>query len=168
MNAAAAEVSAGSEGLTVLPFGNGPERMLGNRDIGAHFAGLDLHRHGRAHLWRAGQEGIACALAHGMAILSEVGLDLTRIRAGHSNMFLSPVFRDALAGLTGTVIDLYDTDGAQGAALGAGVGAGLYATPAEAFVGSEPLCTVEPDAVSQAAYVDVNERWQAALSGALQ
>lgn len=166
MNAAAAEVPAGSDGLTVLPFGNGPERMLGNRDIGAHVVGIQLHRHGRAHLWRAAQEGIACALAHGMAILGELGLDLRRIRAGHSNMFLSPVFREALAGLTGTVIELYDTDGAQGAALAAGVGVGIYPTPAEAFVGSEPLRTVEPDADRQAAYAHASERWQEALRAA--
>jgi xylulokinase len=168
MNTAAAEVSVGSDGLTVLPFGNGAERMLGNRDIGAHFVGLELQRHGRAHLWRAAQEGIACALAHGMAILSDLGLDLTRIRAGNSNMFLSPVFREALAGLTGTAIDLYDTEGAQGAALAAGVGLGLYATPADAFVGIEPLFTVEPDDRNRSAYAHLNERWQAALSRALQ
>jgi xylulokinase len=168
MNTAAAEVSVGSDGLTVLPFGNGAERMLGNRDIGAHFVGLELQRHGRAHLWRAAQEGIACALAHGMAILSDLGLDLTRIRAGNSNMFLSPVFREALAGLTGTAIDLYDTEGAQGAALAAGVGLGLYATPADAFGGIEPLFTVEPDDRNRSAYAHLNERWQAALSRALQ
>lgn len=163
MNEQAAGVPVGSDGLTVLPFGNGAERMLGNRNLGCQLVGLDFQRHSAAHLFRASQEGIACALAHGMGVLAELGLDLSRIRAGTANMFLSPVFREALAGLTDTRIELYDTDGAEGAARAAGVGVGIYESAASAFEAAPPRLVVEPDGASLAAYAGLLERWQAEL-----
>ncbi len=156
INAMAAEIPSGSEGLVMLPFGNGAERMLENRFTGACLSNVDLNRHTRAHILRAAQEGIACAFRYGIDIMKGIGLAPSVIRAGNANLFLSPIFRTALATLTGAKIELYNTDGALGAARGAALGAGLYASREQAFASLRRLGTVEPDsslgAPLQAAY----------------
>jgi len=126
MNLEAAKIGIGSDGLVILPFGNGAERVLGNKNPGSLFAGIDFNRHNRAHLARAAQEGIVFSFRYGMEVMKETGIRPAVIRAGQANMFLSPVFRDTLAGITGATIELYDTDGSQGAAKGAGMGVGYY------------------------------------------
>lgn len=133
MNAAASTIPVGSDGISVLPFGNGAERVLGNRSIGCHILGLDFNRHTGAHIFRAAQEGVAFSFKYGIDIMKEMGLKVAVIRAGNANMFLSPVFSQALSDLTGASIELYDTDGAQGAARGAAVGAGYYRSIRDAF-----------------------------------
>jgi xylulokinase len=159
MNAAAAQVPIGSDGLVILPFGNGAERMLGNMDPGGMFANINFNRHSNSHLLRAAQEGIVFAFHYGMEIMKQTGIQPSMIRAGHANMFLSPLFRDTLAGVTGATIELYNTDGSQGAAKGAGVGAGFYASFAEAFSGLHKIETVEPDISRATAYREAYERW---------
>lgn len=166
LNALAAAAPAGSEGLTVLPFGNGAERMLGNRRIGAQWSGLDFLRHAPGHLARAAQEGIAFAFSHGIAGMKATGLTPAKIRAGNANLFLSPVFRDTLASTLGVNIELVRTDGAAGAARGAGLGAGIYQTPADAFVGLEVIETVEPNPSLVGACQDAVARWESALQKA--
>jgi xylulokinase len=133
MNALAEPVPPGSDGLCVLPFGNGAERMLNNRNPGARLTGIDLNRHDKAHLCRAVQEGIAFAFLYGMEIMENTGFHLKTIRAGVANLFQSELFCRTLADGSGASIELYQTDGALGAARGAGLGAGLYSSPAEAF-----------------------------------
>lgn len=133
MNALAESVPVGSDGLTILPFGNGAERMLGNRNIGAQIAGLDFNRHTRAHLCRALQEGVVFSFMYGMEVMKETGIEIKTIRAGYANMFMSDVFCDTLAGVSGATIELYETDGSLGAARGAGLGAGIYNSFEEAF-----------------------------------
>lgn len=133
MDALAASVPVGSDGITVLPFGNGAERMLGNRRIGAQFAGVGFNRHTRAHLCRAVQEGVAFSFIYGMEVMKKLGIDIRTVRAGFANMFQSGVFCETLAGVSGATIELYETDGALGAARGAGMGSGLYASFEEAF-----------------------------------
>lgn len=160
INRLAAQAPAGADGLCVVPFGNGAERVLLNRNIGASIHGIDLNRHGQAHLLRAAQEGIAFAFVYGMEAMNgpESGLPgcsqrFTTIHAGRANMFLSPLFRQTLADLSGASIGLYDTDGSVGAARGAGLGAGIYASPREAFASLNRLALVEPQpnpAVSEA------------------
>ena len=145
MNELAGRIPTGSEGLSVLPFGNGAERVLGNRNIGAQICGVDFNRHGQGHLFRAAQEGIVFSFKYGMDILRETGIEAKVIRAGQANMFLSQVFRETLANITGVSIELYNTDGAAGAARGAGVGLGYYASFAEAFSGLKKLDLVEPE-----------------------
>jgi xylulokinase len=162
MNALAAEAPAGADGLTVLPFGNGSERTLENRDPGASVHGLRFPRHGRAHLLRAAQEGIVFALRYGLQIMAGMGLALSRVRAGHANMFLSPLFAEAFATASGAAVELFNTDGAQGAARGAGIGAGLH-TLGSAFAGLERVRVVEPNPRLQEPYREAYERWQAAL-----
>ena len=144
MDALAASVAIGSDGVTILPFGNGPERVLGNRNIGAQIAGLDFNRHDRAQLCRAVQEGIVFSFQNGMDAMKETGIELKTIRAGFANMFMSDVFCNTLAGISGATIELYETDGSLGAARGAGIGAGLYASFEEAFATLERRKVIEP------------------------
>lgn len=147
MNDLAQSVPAGSEGLMVVPFGNGAERMLGNKLIGAHIHGIDLNVHRAAHLFRAAQEGIAFAFRYGIDIMRENGINPSIIRAGRANLFLSKLFTSAFVDATGVPVELFETDGSMGAALGAGIGAGVYQEPREAFAGMKVLRTIEPDAV---------------------
>ena len=165
MNALAASVPAGSGGVCILPFGNGAERVLGNRNIGAQISGVDFNRHDRAHLCRAVQEGVVFAFAYGLEAMREVGIAPRRIRAGFANMFKSDVFCQTLAGTTGVAIDLHATDGALGAARGAGVGAGIYASFKEAFQSLEKLRTVEP---GDGAYAEAYAAWKDLLESALR
>ncbi len=162
MNALAAEAPPGSDGLAVLPFGNGAERTLENRDPGASIHGLSFTRHGRAHLLRAAQEGIVFALRRGLEIMAGMGLAPSRVRAGHANMFLSPLFAEAFATASGAAVELFRTDGAQGAARGAGIGAGLH-TLRSAFQGLDRVRTVEPNVRLKQPYEEAYGRWQAAL-----
>ncbi|MFZ6010028.1 MAG: xylulokinase, partial [Bacteroidota bacterium] len=135
INKVAAEAPIGSAGLSVLPFGNGAERILQNKNVQCSWEGLDFNRHGQAHLFRAAQEGIVFALKYGFEILQGMGLHTEMIKAGYANMFLSPLFREAFVNTMGSPLQLYDSDGAKGAALGAGVGAGIFASFKEAFAG---------------------------------
>ncbi len=133
MNEMINDVPVGSEGLVILPFGNGAERILENRNIGSSFYDLNFNIHSQKHVYRAAQEGIAFAFRYGIDIMKMVGIQPDVIRAGNANMFLSPVFCETLAGVTGANIELYNTDGSEGAARGAGLGAGFYKTADEAF-----------------------------------
>jgi xylulokinase len=133
MNSLAEKVSIGSEGVTILPFGNGSERVLENKNIGCQILDLDFNRHNRSHLIRAAQEGIAYSFKYGVDIMKEMGLEIKVIRAGKSNMFLSRIFSQTLSNITGASIELYNTDGAQGAARGAAYGAGFYKSFSETF-----------------------------------
>lgn len=144
INEAAQTISPGSEGLRVLPFGNGAERMLNNKIVGAHLQGIDLNVHRNAHIFRAVQEGIAFSFRYGLDILKENGMTPTVIRAGKSNLFLSDVFTQTFVNITGVPVELYDNDGSYGAAIGAGIGAGLFPSAAAAFARKKPLKLVEP------------------------
>lgn len=162
INEMAAKVKPGSDGLLILPFGNGAERVLGNQDVGCSIHNLNFNLHGKAHMFRAAQEGIAFALYYGMQIMQKMGVDITVIRAGKANMFLSPVFCQTLADISGAVIELYNTDGAQGAARGAGVGAGIYPDFDTAFSGLQKIETITPSMDNQALLTACQE-WDKAL-----
>ncbi len=145
MNQIASMVPIGCDGVGILPFGNGAERVLGNRETGCHVFGLNFNIHNRSHLIRATQEGIVFSFKYGMDIMAGMGMDIRKIHAGKANMFLSPMFREALAGTTGATIELFNTDGSVGAAKGAGIGAGIYKDHNEAFATLERLEVIEPD-----------------------
>ena len=162
MNTLAASVAPGSDGVTVLPFGNGSERMLHNKNIGAHIFGLDFNRHQVAHLFRAVQEGVVFAMQYGFKVLQQNGVQPTVIRAGKANMFLSDVFVDCFVNTLGVPVELYHTDGSKGASIGAGYGAKVYATIEEAFVNSKPLSTIEP--TSSAPYTPAYQNWEQQLA----
>jgi xylulokinase len=163
MNEVASTINIGSDGLVILPFGNGSERMLGNLNPGSWFANLNFNIHSSKHMARAAQEGIVFAFHYGMEIMKQTGIQPSVIRAGHANMFLSPIFRETLAGVTGATIELYDTDGAQGAAKGAGVGAGYYKSFTEAFASLKKIKTIQPDSSKQAVYQEAYKHWLNAL-----
>lgn len=163
MNVLADSVPIGSDGLSILPFGNGAERVLGNQDVGCSIHGLNFNVHTRSHLLRAAQEGIVFSFKYGMEIMEQMGMHITTIHAGHANMFLNPMFRSTLAGITGATIELFDTDGSVGAAKGAGLGAGIYADTAEAFATLEKLSVIEPVTADVPAYTEAYERWKALL-----
>ncbi len=145
LNKAAATIAPGSNGLLALPFGNGAERMLNNRRVGAQFVNLDFNIHTDAHLVRAAQEGIAFSFRYGLDIMRENGMHPAIIRAGRANLFLSDVFTRSFVNSTQVAVEFYDGDGSFGAALGAGIGAGIYKDAAAAFSNRKPLGCIEPE-----------------------
>ncbi len=163
MNDLAAQAPIGSDGVCVIPFGNGAERVLENRETGCSIHGINFNKHSQAHLVRAAQEGIVFSFCYGMEIMQQMGMDVRKIHAGKANMFLSPLFRDTLAGVSGATIELYDTDGSVGAAKGAGIGAGIYANADEAFASLEKLQVIEPNAAHRDEYRAAYEAWKAKL-----
>ena len=167
MNDLAAQAPIGSAGISILPFGNGAERMLENRETGCSVCGVNFNLHGKSHLLRAAQEGIVFSFKYGIDIMEQMGIPVQKIHAGHANMFLSPIFRDTLAGVTGATIELYDTDGSVGAAKGAGIGAGIYKDNNEAFATLEKLAIIEPDAARRQQYQDAYALWKQRLESVL-
>ena len=159
MNELAAQAPIGAGGISILPFGNGAERMLQNKEAGCSINGINFNLHTRNHIIRAAQEGIVFSFKYGIDIMEGMGMDVRKIHAGHANMFLSPIFRDTLAGVTGATIELYDTDGSVGAAKGAGIGAGIYKDHNEAFATLDKLAVIEPNLTNKAAYEDAYQRW---------
>lgn len=160
MNKISEEAPIGADGLVVLPFGNGAERILENRNINCSFHGLNFNRHNQSHVFRAAQEGIVFALKYGFDILQEMGLKSKVIRAGRANMFLSPLFREAFVNTIGARLELYDTDGAKGAALGAGIGCGVYSSFEEAFSGLKMISDEEPDTTKVEQYSLAYSSWR--------
>lgn len=161
MNTQAASVAPGSEGLLVLPFGNGAERMLENKLVGAHFHNIDLNIHTPAHVFRASQEGIAFAFRYGLDIMRASGMNPSVIRAGKTNMFLSRVFTEAFVNATGVPVELHHSDGSVGAALGAGIGAGIFSGEQDAFSQKAPLELVEPG--NTGLYNELYAQWKTLL-----
>ncbi|MBD3347233.1 MAG: carbohydrate kinase [Chitinivibrionales bacterium] len=164
MDKLAAEAPIGSDGLMILPYGNGAERTLGNKSINASIHNLDFNRHTNKHLLRAVQEGIVFALNYGLEIMRDIGVSIETVRAGNANMFLSPVFSDVFATVTQARVELYDTDGAQGAARGAGIGSKVYSDSKEAFAGQKTMKTVDPDQKNIQAYKEAYDKWVKALN----
>jgi xylulokinase len=168
MNELAAQAPVGSDGLVILPYGNGAERTLENRNIGASVHGWNFNVHKKSHFLRSAQEGIVFALNYGLGIMRDMGIQLTTVKAGNANMFLSPLFAEAFATVTQATVELYNTDGSQGAARGAGIGAGVYKSPDEAFVGLEPVKTIEPNEKLSSAYREAHEGWEEVLKQQLK
>jgi xylulokinase len=163
MNDLAKKAPVGAKGLVILPYGNGAERTLENRNIGAMVQGLDFNIHDRSHILRAAQEGIVYALNYGLEIMREMGVNTTVVRAGQANMFLSPLFCEAFSTVTGARIELYNTDGSQGAARGAGIGAKVYSNYQAAFAGLKTVKVIQPNQTARAAYVDAYNQWLSVL-----
>jgi len=163
MNNLASEVPVGSEGLVILPYGNGAERTLENKDIGASVHGWNFNIHKKPHFFRAAQEGIIFALSFGLDIMKDMQIELATARAGNANMFLSPLFAEAFATVTKATVELYNTDGSQGAARGAGIGAGIYKDSTQAFVGLRPVRTVEPNGKLASQYDEAYAKWKSVL-----
>lgn len=159
MNRRAATVPIGSDNLSIFPFGNGSERIFENRNPGSMFYGLDFNRHQTSHILRAAQEGIVYSMNYGFEIMKNMSVHTDTIKAGHSNMFLSPLFREAFVNATETVLELYNTDGAEGAARGAGVGSGVYKDINEAFSGLTRIETIYPEKEKITRYKEAGNLW---------
>jgi xylulokinase len=163
LNALAETSPVGAAGVIALPYGNGAERTLNNANLGASFEHLDLNRHSTADIFRATQEGVVFALCYGLEIMRAMGLRPSSIRAGNANMFQSELFRRTFATCANAPVELLTTDGAEGAARGAGIGAGLFSS-SEAFRGLTTELLIEPDVSAQQATRDAYERWKIALA----
>jgi xylulokinase len=164
MNTLSGEVSPGSSGLLCVPFGNGTERIFENQMIESHFLNLNFNTHTPSHLIRASLESIVYALNAGFEIFKELGGTPKTIRASHSNLFLSPVFREIFVNVTNTPLAIYDTDGATGAARGAALGYGFYSTKEEAFANLKQIEFIEPDPSLQMNYQRLYKDWLEVLS----
>lgn len=165
MNVEAKRAPMGCDGLRILPFGNGAERMLSNKSVGAHIRNIDLNLHSPAHIYRAAQEGIACAFRYGLDIMRGNGMNPTVIRAGKTNMFLSELFAESFVNATGVAVELYNNDGSIGAAIGAGIGSGLLSVE-EAFLHAAVIEEIQPkDAV---AFDEIYQSWKALLEQELE
>lgn len=165
LNHIAAKAPIGSKGLKVLPFGNGAERMLNNKYTGAQLLGIDLNIHDQSHIFRAVQESIAFAFRYGLDIMRENGMQPKVIRAGKANLFLSDVFAQTFVDVTGIPVELYENNGSVGAALGAGIGAGIFENPAAAFTEHQVLNKIEPQ--NSEVYEDIYQEWKNLLIKAL-
>ncbi|WP_293307625.1 FGGY-family carbohydrate kinase, partial [Pedobacter sp. UBA5917] len=161
LNNLAAEAPIGSNGLKVLPFGNGAERMLNNKYTGAQLLGIDLNTHNQSTIFRAIQEGIAFAFRYGLDIMRQNGMQPKVIRAGLANLFLSEVFAQTFVDVTGVPVELYENDGSVGAALGAGIGAGIFKSAEEAFNKHEVIKTLQPQ--NSEAYEPIYQDWKEIL-----
>lgn len=163
MNNLAAQSPIGAKGLSIIPFGNGAERVLENREVNCSIHGVNFNIHNKADLLRAGQEGIVFSYEYGMEIMKEMGMNIHLIRAGHANMFLSPVFAQTLASVSGATIELFNTDGAAGAAKAAGMGVVIYASNEEAFSSLTKIAVIEPEINKKAQYRDAYEKWKSLI-----
>ncbi len=164
MNTYMENIPIGSEGVTIIPFGNGAERVLENKEVGCSINGVNFNKHTKAHLMRAAQEGIVFSFCYGMEIMQQMGMDIRKIHAGKANMFLSPLFRDTLAGVSGATIELYETDGSVGAAKGAGMGCGIYKDNNEAFSTLKRLAVIEPNEQLRPEYLSAYAKWKEQLA----
>ncbi|MBP6609959.1 MAG: carbohydrate kinase [Paludibacter sp.] len=163
MNELASGIPVGSDGVSIIPFGNGAERVLGNQEPNCSIHGVNFNRISKAHLIRAAHEGIAFSFKYGMDIMNEMGIETKTIRAGHANLFLSPIFRQTLANITGATIELYNTDGSVGAARGAGIGAGIYSNAEEAFSTLKKIQIITPIEADIEATKAAYEKWVAKI-----
>ncbi len=162
MNEIASKAPAGSEGLFIFPYGNGAERTLQNKNLNSIFYGLNFNIHSREHVFRAAQEGIIFGLNYGFKIMKNMDVKINTIKAGYTNMFLSPLFQEIFTNVTEVNLELYNTDGSQGAARGAGIGAGIY-TFKDAFNGLKKIKVIEPDKILVDKYKDIYSQWENSL-----
>jgi xylulokinase len=157
------KIPVGSDGLRIIPFGNGSERMLGNENMGAQVHNLQFNRHGKAHFYRAALEGIAFSFVYGMKVLQELGLNVSVLRVGNDNLFQSAIFSATISNLLGCQIELIKTTGATGAAIASGVGIGLWKEASEGLGALESVGKYEPDISVKGLYTDQYGDWERRL-----
>jgi xylulokinase len=160
MNEFAAKIEIGSEGLMCFPYGNGAERSLQNKDIHGHFSGINFNIHHKGHLIRAAQEGIVFSFRYGLDIMKDMGLEFDVIKAGFTNLFQSRVFREAFVNTCNVNLEIYNTDGSQGAARGAGIGIDYYPSGKNAFNGLKIIDKLHPDKDVVQKYDMIYKNWK--------
>ncbi|GAA3619215.1 xylulokinase [Flavivirga jejuensis] len=162
MNALASKIPIGSDGVCMLPFGNGAERMLNNKDIGTRLVNINLNNHHKGHMCRAALEGIAFSFVYGMEILKSDGIKAKVIRTGNDNLFRSEIFANTVATLIGQEIEIYNTTGAIGAARAANLHKGDFKSFGKAIMDNDHVMTVIPFKDKQA-YVEAYNNWKKEL-----
>ena len=160
LNNLAAQAPVGSDGLMIYPFGNGAERIFENQIVSANILHIDFNKHSPAHIARSGIEGVACAMNLGFEILKSNGVKSQMVRAGYANLFLSEAFQTAFANVTELSVELYDTDGAEGAARGAAMGVGFYSSEEDAFDSLNKIGVIEPESELIEQYRDYFDEWR--------
>lgn len=168
LNEFASEVEIGSEGLLCHPFGNGAERVLRNKNVNGHFSGINFNIHDKRHLIRAAQEGIVFSFRYGLDVMKEIGLEFKVIKAGYSNLFQSKVFREAFVNTCNVNLEIYNTDGSQGAARGAGIGIGYFTSNEDAFKGLKVIEKLNPEMELVKKYDSVYNIWKSDLEQILK
>jgi len=168
LNEFASEVEIGSEGLLCHPFGNGAERVLRNKNVNGHFSGINFNIHDKRHLIRAAQEGIVFSFRYGLDVMKEIGLEFKVIKAGYSNLFQSKVFREAFVNTCNVNLEIYNTDGSQGAARGAGIGIGYFTSNEDAFKGLKVIEKLNPEKELVKKYDSVYNIWKSGLEQILK
>ncbi len=162
MNGKASEIPVGSDGVVVIPFGNGAERILNNKNIGTHFCNLNLNKHNKPHLYRAALEGIAFSFVYGMKILKNDSTEIKVIRAGNDNLFRSEIFANTVATLIGHEIEIYNITGAVGAARAAGLVDGDFDKFGESTTKNDYVMTYRP-LNNEEPYQKAYEKWKKEL-----
>jgi xylulokinase len=162
MNNKASEIPVGSDGVIVIPFGNGAERMLNNKNIDSHILNLNFNKHSQGHLYRAALEGIAFSFVYGMEILKNDHAEIKVIRAGNDNLFRSEIFSNTVATLIGHEIEIYNTTGSVGAARAVGLVDGDYAKFGQNIMKNDHVMTFIPLQNAEH-YIDAYQNWKAAL-----
>ena len=162
MNRKASKIAIGSDGVVVIPFGNGAERMFNNKNIGTHFLNLNLNTHTNAHLFRASLEGIAFSFVYGMEILKEDNATINVIRAGNDNLFRSEIFSNTVATLIGHEIEIYNTTGAVGAARAVGLTDGDFEKFGSSITKNDHVMTFMP-LKNKEPYEEAYKKWKKEL-----
>ena len=154
----AAQSMVGAQGLSFLPFGNGGERMLLFKNESAQLYGLDLNRHERKDLIRAGLEGVAFSFVYGIEMMKTLGVPIQKINVANDNLFQSDIFSQTIANLAEATIEMKVTTGAIGAAQAAAFASGAYASLKEATFDPTISKTFNP-AIS-GHYKQAYEQWK--------
>lgn len=126
MTAEAQQAPPGSEGLIFLPYLTGERTPYPDPHARGVFFGLSL-RHEKRHLIRAVLEGVAFGLRDCCDLIAGLGLQMPEVRASGGGA-RSPLWRQIQADVCGRAMSVISVDegAAFGAALLAGVGAGVY------------------------------------------
>ena len=162
MNNLAKEIPIGSDGVVLIPFGNGAERMLNNREVGTRIVNLNLNNHGKGHLCRAALEGIAFSFVYGMEIMKSDGIEVNVMRAGNDNLFRSEIFSETVSTLIGYDIEIYNTTGAIGAARAGVLQKGDFETYGKVIMENDYIMSFEP-LKNKETYKVAYQRWKKEL-----
>jgi len=162
MNTLASEIPVGSDGVCLIPFGNGAERMLNNKEIGTRIVNMNLNNHHKGHICRAALEGIAFSFVYGMEILKSDGIDASVIRAGNDNLFRSEIFANTVATLIEQEIEIFNTTGAIGAARAANLHTGDFESFGKSIMDNDHVMTYMPFKDKQP-YIDAFKNWKKEL-----
>ena len=168
LNDMAAKVDIGAEGLLCFPYGNGAERSLKNKELNAQLSGINFNMHNKGHIVRAVQEGIVFSFRYGLDVMKAMGMEFSVIRAGDSNLFQSGVFKEAFVNTCNVDLEIYNTDGSQGAARGSGIGIGLYPNQSDAFKGLKVIDKLHPEPERVKKYEAIYQNWKTNLLGLLK